>query len=57
MRRRHAGAVLDFQPLNVDAVGGRGFAKQVAEMAVDTAEDFFTGRKRVDDAAFPGPGA
>ena len=55
--RRRAGAVLDFQALDVDAVGGRGPAKQVAEMAVDAAEDLFTGRKRVDDATFPGPGA
>jgi hypothetical protein len=40
---RHTRAVLDFQPLHVDAMGGGGAAKQVAEVAVHTAQHLVAG--------------
>ena len=44
---RDAGAVLDFQPLNIQSVGRGGAAKQIAEVAVHTTEHLVAGRKRL----------
>src|SRR5262245_37058173 len=46
-------AVLGFQSLYVDAVGGGGATKQVAEVSVYAAQHLVARRKRVDNTAFP----
>ena len=55
--RRDAGAVFNFQPLHVDAVGNGHPTKLVAEVAVHAAKHLFAGGERIDDTAFPRAGA
>jgi hypothetical protein len=50
---RNAGAVINFQPVNLDAVGCSSATIEIAEVTVNATQYLVARRQRIDDAGLP----